>query len=159
VRKRYDEAFAAISPSCFACVNLYLDPDEAPKATAAEQRARLRSGLERLGERIGRVARLEDVIRSVEPSDPRLHIVDHPRHAAFSLLALPDAAGAAASCEARLANGDTMPEDDAPGQAYGRYYASALQFVPRAGETAVLYLGWVRDGGRWRIFAYRIITP
>jgi len=158
VRKRYDEAFATISPECYACVNLYLDPGEAPKTTPAEQRARLRAGLERLGERVGPITRLEDVIEGVGPTDPRMRIVDHPRSAAFGLIGLPDWAGEAAACEARVARGDDAAADG-PEQGFGRYYASAFQFIPKAGETAVLYLAWAREGNRWLIFSYKLIVP
>lgn len=42
---------------------------------------------------------------------------------------------------------------------FGRYFASALQVRVRAGETAVLYLGWTKEDGAWRIFSFKVIEP
>ena len=87
-----------------------------------------------------------------------MRILDHRRSAAFGLIGLPDWAGLALACEARLASGDA-PLTDGTAQGFGRYYASALRFMPREGETAVLFLGRVRQDDRWRIFWYKLIEP
>jgi hypothetical protein len=158
VGKRYDEAFDVFEPTCYPCVNLYLGPDEAAPKTLDEQRARLRLGLEQLGERVGPVTRLEDIIKGVEPVEPRLHLVDHARQATFSLFALPGWVGVASECEARLTHGDVLPQEGAD-QSYGRYYATAVQFIVRSGQSAVFYLGWEKKEGTWRIFAFKIIEP
>ena len=98
VRKDYDEAAGLIASGAYACVNLYLDPGEAPKATPAEQLARLRAGLERVGVSTGSARRLEDVIASVETSDPRFGSVEHARSRAFLVLAVhPEVAQPSAS--------------------------------------------------------------
>jgi len=160
VGKRYDEAFGYFSPRCYACINLYLDPGEAAAETADAERARLRAGVERLGERAGRVERLEDIIQGVEPADPRVRIVEHPREEAYAILALPDWAGPVSECAARLARGDTpATEPESGGQGFGRYYATAMQFRTRAGATAVLYLGWTKEDGAWRIYAFKVVEP
>jgi len=160
VGKRYDEAFDYFSPRCYACINLYLDPGEAAAETADAERARLRAGVERLGERAGRIARLEDIITGVEPADPRVRVVEHPRERAYAILALPDWAGPVSDCAARLARGDTpAAEPEGGGAGFGRYYATAMQFLTRAGATAVLYLGWTREDGAWRIYAFKVVEP
>lgn len=158
VGKRYDRAFTVISPRCFPCVNLYLDPGEASPKTLDEQRARLRFSLERLGEWVGPVRRLEDIVKGVEPVDPRIRLVEHARHATFALLALPGWVGLAADCEARLSRGEAAAPEGAD-QSYGQYYATAVQFIVQSGETAVLYLGWRKEEGAWRIFTFKVIEP
>ena len=70
VRKNYDDASALISPQAYACVNLYLDPGEPPKSTAAEQLARLRAGLERVSVQAGPGKPLEQIL---SPSNRPMH--------------------------------------------------------------------------------------
>jgi hypothetical protein len=82
IRKDVDGAMGLISSRAYGCVNLYLDPDEPPKATPGQQLARLRAGLERVGMQVGAAARLDEVIASVEPSDRRFGLVDHPKRKA-----------------------------------------------------------------------------
>jgi hypothetical protein len=159
VRKTYDEAVAVIAPEAYACVNLYLDQGETPKTSVAEQSARLRAGMQRVSDQVGAAARLEEVIESVEPTDPRLRVVDQPRIDAFHLLGVPDWMGPTLTCEARLARGDTAATDEGADRDYGSYYISALRFVNRGEPGAVLVLGWRRETDAWRIFSFKVIEP
>ena len=157
VRKNYEEAVTLIAPEASACVNLYLDQGESPKTNVAEQSARLRAGLERAGRQAGSVARLEDILQPVPPTDPRLRVVDHPRIKAFQVVDVPDWMGPTLACEARLARGDTTAIEEGAERGYGRYYISALRFVNHGEPGAVLALGWRRDADGWRIFSFKII--
>ena len=159
VRKNYDEAVAIIAPEAYACVNLYLDPGESPKTSVAEQSARLRAGLERVSAQAGSVPRLEDIIQPVEPTDPRMRIVDHPRNKAFQVVGVPDWMGPTLTCEARLARGDTAATEEGADRDYGSYYISALRFVNQGEPGAVLALGWRREADAWRIFSFKVIDP
>ena len=71
VDKEYDEAFGFFVPRSYACVNMDLAPDEAPTDDPEEQRSRLQQGIERLGDFIGEIDKLEDVLEHVEPSARR----------------------------------------------------------------------------------------
>ena len=157
IRKQYDEALALVSPAAYPCVNLYLDRGSAPRTTAAEQVASLRRGLERVSAGIGSVERLDGIIHKVEPVDPRLRVVDHPRSAAFGLLGVPDSMGPAMSCDAPANRGRAAAAQDGPDQGYGKYFVEALRFVNTTGEGAVLALGWIQDGQGWRIYSLTIV--
>jgi hypothetical protein len=159
VRKNYDEAVTIISPGAYACVNLYLDAGEGPKTSATEQLARLRAGLERVGAQAGSVPRLEDIIQPVEPTDPRLRIVDQPRNKAFQVVGVPDWMGPTLTCEARLARGDAAATEEGADRDYGRYYVSALRLVNQGEPGAVFALGWRREADAWRIFSFKVIDP
>jgi hypothetical protein len=159
IRKDYDEAAALIASRAYACVNLYLDAGEPPKATPAEQLARLRAGLERVGVSTGSARRLEDVIASVETSDPRFGRVEHARSRAFLVLAVPEATGPTLGCDAPADDAAAAAVETATGPGYGRYYVSAMRFT-FAGDTGpVLALGWLRDGATWRIFSFKVFAP
>ena len=159
VQKNYGEALALVSPQAYACVNLYLDPGEPPKATAAEQAARLGAGMERVSVQAGPGQQLEQMIESVDASDPRMGVVEHPRGKAFRLLAIPDWMGPTQACEARLARGDIAATEEGAERGYGNYYLSALRFTSADEPGAVLALGWARDAGAWRIVSFKIIEP
>ena len=159
VRKNLDEAIAIIAPEAYACVNLYLDPAESPKTSVAEQSARLRAGLERVSERAGAVAQLEAFMQPVQPADPRMRVVDHPRIKAFQVVGVPDWMGSTLTCAARLAGGDTAAAEEGADRDYGSYYISAFRFVNQGEPGAVLALGWRRDADAWRIFSFKVIEP
>ena len=159
VRKNYDDASALISPQAYACVNLYLDPGEPPKSTAAEQLARLRAGLERVSVQAGPGKPLEQIIEPVEPSDARMGVVDHPRRTAFTLVAEPDWMGPSQACEVRLQRGDVAATEEGAERGYGKYYLAAMRFATTDAAGAVLVLGWTRDADAWRIVSFKIIEP
>jgi hypothetical protein len=159
LRKNVDEAATAISPNAGACVNLYLDPGEAPKATAAEQSARLKAGMQRVSAQVGAASRLEDIIESVVPTDTRFRIVNQPRRKAFQLVGAPHWMGPTLACEARLAGGDTVATEEGADRGYGKYYISALQFLNGGVPGGVLALGWQREGDAWRIYSFKVIEP
>jgi hypothetical protein len=159
VRKTYDGAAAAIAPEAYACINLYLDQGERPMTGVAEQSARLMRSLERVSDQVGAAVKLEELIESVEPTDPRLRVVEQPRISAFHVLGVPDWMGPTLTCEARLSRGDMAATDEGADRDYGSYYISALRFLNKGEPGAVLILGWRREADAWRIFSFKVIEP
>ena len=158
VDNAYDEAFASFLPESYACVNLDLALAQQPTDDPREQARRLRDGLADFGAFLGDVRALEDVLEPVVPWDTRLRIVDHARSDAFAMLAVPNWVGERSSCEARLARDDDAAPAGEDGE-YGRIYASAIRTDTRAGQPAVLYLGWIKEAASWRIFTYKVVDP
>lgn len=39
---------------------------------------------------------------------------------------------------------------------FGTYYLTTFRIRTVAGETTPLTLAWLQEGGRWRIFAYKL---
>lgn len=158
VRKDYDRTLGYFSRRSYACVNLLRDPEQEPYRSEAEQMARLRLALERTGDTLGEVSRLEDVVEGVEPWDPRVRIVEHDRSAAFALFGLPGWAGEAADCRSMVAREGRSAEQGTD-DSFGRYFASSLKVETYSGEPAVLYLAWEKEQGSWRIFAFKVVEP
>ena len=158
VRKDYAATFAALSRRCYPCADLFLPEGQAPAGSAQAQARSLRERIASAGERVGKVARLEDVIAAAEPVDPDVRIIDHPHERAFALLSITNGQGDAADCARRLRSPSPPPLEE-QASARGRYYAAAFHVETAAGEPAVLYLGWTREEGAWRVFAYDIVLP
>jgi len=158
VEKKYDEAFSFFTPDSYECVNLDLAEGQGTTDDTEEQRTRLREGVGSFSDAIGPISKLEDAIDGVEPWDPRMHLVEHPRREAFGLIALPDWAGEQSTCSSMVAR-DGVPATEAENKDYGRFFASALRADTAAGQPAVLYLAWAKQDGEWRIFAYRVENP
>jgi hypothetical protein len=158
VRKDYERAFSYISPSCYPCTDVVRDPGTPAAGSLEAQAAQLRRAIAAVGERLGKVSRLEDAIAGVEAVNPDARLLSHPREAAFTLLELDDQLGKDADCQRRL-EGAARSGPAAQERAYGTYYAAAFRIQTAAGEPAVLYLGWKRDADAWRLFAYDVQTP
>lgn len=156
--KDYDRAMSYLSPRSYECVRLLGEPGDAMLQTPEEQRARLRSGIERTGTALGPIAGLEDAIGSVEPWAPQVRLIEHPRSAAWALFGLSDWDGQQADCRRMVEQGGARAAKGED-KSYGRYFVSAFQFRTRAGEPASLYLGWEKEEDAWRIFAFKIEKP
>ncbi len=140
------------------CANLELHAGESTLSSAAELRARIESGMERLSNGIGQPNELEDVIQSVRPMNSEVRLVTHPRETAFSLLAIPDHIGVTMDCRREWE--DEQSEPPAEGEEiYGNHYLVVFQFRPKAGEgPAVHKLHWAREDGQWRIMAFHTLV-
>lgn len=158
VEKKYDEVFGFFMPSTYECVNLNLAEGQVAIDDPEEQRSVLRVEIERLGDFVGEIDELEDVLDSVEPWHPRVRVIEHPLSGAFGMMALPDWAGEQADCGLRVAR-DGAAAAEGENKGFGRYFASALRVDTSSGQPAILYLGWVKQDGEWRIFSYKVENP
>jgi len=159
ISKNDKEALAVVSSDAYACVNLDPDPGEAPRASASEQLARLKAGLERVSRTTGSIRQLDGVIESVDPADSRPRVVEHSRSRIFGLIGVPDWMGPTLSCSVRLIRGDTGYTEEGADQGYGRYFVLAIRFLNATGKGAVRALAWARDDQGWRIYSFKIIEP
>lgn len=160
VEKNIDEAMNYIAPSFLPCINLDLDAGETPLDSPAEQKERIRRGLEQTAEHLGAVSRLEQVIAGVDLWDPELREIIHEREDAYSLFSFSDRKGEAARCERRIDRKGTAEtsETETP-PSYGRFFGSSFSIQTVAGETVALLLGWTRQGDDWSIYTYRVVSP
>ncbi len=157
VKKRYRRALGYLASDCYPCVNLFRERDQQLKGPEEAKRALL-DGLQRTGELLGRVNRLEDAIESIDPEGDYLKFIKHEDEASLTLVSLPDWVGEAYSCEQRLA-GAEFPEDYDGPNLYDKYYASGFQVKGIYGDPAVLHLLWSKVGGNWRVVAYDVLRP
>ena len=71
---------------------------------------------------------------------------------------IPDWMAEDTTCQKRLEGAEATPLE-ARTPSYGRYYVSALRIDTVAGETVALLLGWTKEDGAWRIYAYKVAEP
>lgn len=153
VRKDYDAAFASISPQAYGCYDLERDPEK-PASTSPEDAGRkLRAGLEALGQSIGAIKKLDDVLVAAEPVHPAMRVMDHQFARVFSLAGIPNAAADTVECRARAA-GTPIPEP-MPLE-YGSAFVMTVRFKTKSGDAPVLRVLWRKENGAWRITSYAV---
>jgi hypothetical protein len=158
IRRDYDAAFRYLSPESYACYNLSRGPDQPAAASSEEAGRAIRTALERIGQIAGSTRRLDALIEAVDPVHARIRLVDHADARVFSLFGLPDALAEVEACATRELTQRLTTSTGAAAE-YGKAFGQALRFRTRGGETPVLRLLWLKDGGVWRIAAYDVVMP
>jgi hypothetical protein len=145
-----DRALSFFDEPAYACLTPFAD------GLVTADRASMRAMLE--GVRGTKAARstLRDAIRTIEPSQLDLAVIDHPQQGAFTLLPVPDRFGDGAVC------GQEMP-DRASLASQGTPVASGLRYVSyfqlnRPGDPAFLWMLWSSTGGSWTIRYWTLVT-
>jgi hypothetical protein len=156
IRKRYDAAFAVLTPETYACYNLLRGTDEQPANSPEEAARRIRGGLERVGNLVGSPKDLDDVVIAVPPVHETERLEQHPHANAFALSQVPDAFATYADCAFR-ASAAAVPAGLPP--VYGDFHVMGFRLRTEAGETPVLRVLWHWDERAWRIVTYDVETP
>jgi hypothetical protein len=156
VSRDVDKAFGYVSPKSYSCVNLYLQEGETRKDTEEEKAKRLREGLGRMDQIVGRGS-LDKLLSPVEFVHPDMRVVPHSQEAVFALGVVPDQIGDVFECSDVVSDQEpVLPED----LTYGNYYATSFQFELAEGEGGqVLQLLWAKESSQWKVIAYRVILP
>ena len=144
VRRQYDQALDVLSPHAFACLNVD-DDAESESLAADETRARLRELMEYAADELGSRASLSDAIVAAEPRDPSRTIVPHAFSREFMLTPVADREARQYLCGQNV----TPP-------AQPDYHGVVFTFRHVNGGT--LGLLWEREGSRWRLVSYRLMT-
>ena len=156
IRREYDDAFRYLSTKAYGCYDLVRGADQPASTSLEDAGRRIQAGIERVGESVGNVRRLEDILMPVEAQHAAVRVIDHPYENAFALGSIPNALGDASECAARV-GGFVMP-DPLP-LAYGDAYGMAIRFRMGGGEGASLLLLWRQEEGAWRIRSYDLELP
>ena len=114
--------------------------------------------MEQIGQRLPEVSSLEQIIQSVDVSNPAIFVVAHPNESAYTLVAAPDEIAEAFDCAART-RGEAFSSEGIAPLGYGNYFATGFQFRIEQGEGAALVLAWAQEDGQWKIYAYDVQTP
>jgi hypothetical protein len=156
VDRDYDKAFSYLSPRCYACYNLFRAADRPEAKSTEEAGQRLREGMERVGETLGRHESLANVLEPVEPVNAAVRVLTHPNDDVYTLVSFPDAVIEFADC-ANRSSGVVIPRElpRVYGKAFGTYFRLRLA----GGEAPVLRFLWTREGGDWMVTAYDIELP
>jgi hypothetical protein len=156
IRKDYDSAFRYLSPRAYGCYDVVRGADQPASTSVEDAGRRIRAGIERIGESVGNLRRLEDVLMPVEVRHVAVRVMDHAYQNAFVLGSIPNALGDASECAARV-GGFVMP-DPLP-LVYGDAFGMAIRFRTGGGEGASLLLLWRQEEGAWRIRSYDLELP
>lgn len=156
IAKDYDGAFKYLADSSYACYDLARAPDEPPSASTAEAAQKVRSALQRTGDRLGKRSGLDTTISSTALVHPALRPLAHKFSRDYTLAAVPTALGAAVDCAARLRG---EPFTGKIGLDYGTLFVMAFQLRSETRDAPVLRTLWRKDAGEWRVIAYGVETP
>jgi hypothetical protein len=157
IKKDYDAAFGFISKKCYACYDLERDPAQPASTSPDDAGQKIRAGLQRTGDQVGKIASLDAVLSGVQPTHPAARIADHPHSTTFTLTSIPIALANAAECDARKSGRIVIP-DPLPLE-YGDAYLLLFRLRTESGEGPVLRTLWHREDGAWRIMSYDVESP
>ena len=156
IRKNYDAAFRALSTRSYGCYDLERGPDAPPSASFDDAGRRIRAGLERVGEWVGKPPNLEAIVEAAEPLHPSIRVMDQPYSRTFSLTSFPAALADVVECEARARG--AVPPDPLPLE-YGQAFGMTFRFRTQGGEAPVLRLLWRKEDNSWRVTSYDVELP
>jgi hypothetical protein len=145
VRRQYDQALDVLSSQAYACLNLDDNAGSEP-LSADRAQAELRELMEYVWQELGERASLTDAIVAVTPSDPSRTILSHAFSREFALTPANDRQSRQYRCGQSVA------------PASAQHYYEVL-FTFRRENAGTMTLLWNREGQRWRLVSYRLVTP
>jgi hypothetical protein len=145
VRHQYDQALQFLSSRAYACLTLG-DDARGQVLDATGARRELRRIMEYATGKLGPRANLTSAAIAFTPRDPKREVIEHTFRREFLLTPLSEAQARPFLCDAGAA---------AP--AGGEYVGAVFQF--RAAGGSALGLLWTREGGTWKLVAYRPLNP
>jgi hypothetical protein len=158
IRKDYGSTSQYLSERSYACYNLMRDPEQPEATSTADAALKIRAAIERAGQEAGTAAGLDQLLSSVEPVHPAVHLLYHRYARTFALTSLPTALAEAMDCSAR-AKGQQFTGVTASDSDYGTAFGMNVRVQAAGGEAPVLRLLWLKENGKWRIAAYDVEAP
>ena len=158
IRKDYGSTFQYLSERSYACYNLMRDPEQPEATSTADAALKIRAAIERAGQEAGTAAGLDQLLSSVEPVHPAVHLLYHRYARTFALTSLPTALADAMDCATR-AKGPQFTGVTGSGANYGTAFGMNVRVQAAGGEAPVLRLLWLKENGKWRIAAYDVEVP
>ena len=158
IRKDYGSTFQYLSERSYACYNLMRDPEQPAATSTADAALKVRAAIERAGQEAGTARDLDQLLSSVEPVHPAVHLLYHRYARTFALTSVPTALADAMDCAAR-AKGPHFTGVTGSGADYGTAFGMNVRVQAAGGEAPVLRLLWLKENGKWRIAAYDVEAP
>jgi hypothetical protein len=144
IRRQYDQALDVLSSHAYACLNL--DDSAGSEPLSVDQaRLRLRELMSYSVDELGRTTSLTDAIVAAQPRDPARKVLDHAFSREFMLTPVDAREAQQYLCGQSV----TPPENPA-------YHGAVFTFRRENGGT--LGLLWNREGARWRLVSYRLMS-
>jgi hypothetical protein len=154
VEQKPNLTVAYFSPRSFPCL----------EEMASERRKSLEPGMVKVqlmvrlaafNNKVGKPAKVEEVLENVKPWNPRLKPVKNRYESQFLLVAVPNDIAAAADCAERNAV-EPAPAKKEPSKKYGDYFGSAFRLKAGDSRGSTVYFLWSKEGNYWKIVASKI---
>jgi hypothetical protein len=145
IRRRYDQALDVLSPQAYACLDLDGNGGSEPLRTD-RVRAELREVMEDTSDQLGTSASLTDAIAAVQPPAQSRAIISHAFSREFVVISVNAAEAMQYGCGQSAAQ-----------PAKSTYHEVIFRF--RREDSGTMALLWRREGQRWRLLSYRLLTP
>lgn len=155
IKDDFTRAASYFSPSCFQCIDLYLEDGETPPSSAEEQASYIRNSLAAVGQEVGSIDRLEAALEPVTPEHDGLQPIPNSNSNAYSLVAVPDYLADAFRCTAHSKGHPYMGEGSRLAT-YGQYYATLFELRTPGEQAAAMTLLWGKENGSWKVLAYEL---
>jgi hypothetical protein len=141
VARKPNLAAAYVSTQAYPCVNQASGSEDQPIGREAVP-LKLWNDLEETNFLLGKPAKLQDAVESVDVADPALRPISHQQAAIFHLAKVPDDVAAQLDC-----SGSTT----SPPRKYGTYYGSTFRIKTPGERGAPIFLVWRQEQGYWKI--------
>ena len=158
VEQKPEHAAAYFSPISASC----LDPDAANGAPVNFGIARYRivKRMRALNQRLGRVAKLEDVVTEDRLKNPKLRPMKQPYQKLFTLYEVPNRLAIAFECSNRRAMRDyRQARVSGTEDKYGKYFGSVMRLGPSGQKGSTIAVLWGKQTGFWEILAWEVEPP
>ena len=144
---------AYFSPRSFSCLEEMASKRGKPFEPGIVK-AQLMVRLAAFNNKVGKPAKVEEVLENVKPWNPRLKPVKNRYESKFLLFAVPNDIAAAVDCAEQNAVEPTPAKKEAS-KNYGDYFGSAFRLKAGDSKGSTVYFLWSKEGNYWKIVALK----
>jgi len=149
VDQRPDVAAPYFAESAFRCREL----EGGPSVDIGMAKFSLMMGLKEANQRIGKVAKLSDVIEGVRLTGPRGKVIAQPYESEFMLYDVREDLAEQMKCLNRI-DPDNLSPKAVNSKSFGKYVGSVFKFKLTGQETETVAVLWAKNNGYWKIISY-----
>ena len=145
---------AYLSPRSFPCLEEMASKRGQPLEPGM-MKAQLMVRLAAFNNKVGKPAKVEEVIENVKPWNPRLKPVKNRYESEFLLFAVPNDIAAAVDCAEQNAV-EPAPAKKESSKKYGDYFGSAFRLKAGDSKGSAVYFLWNKEGNYWKIVVIKM---
>jgi hypothetical protein len=154
IEQKPNLAVAYLSPRSFPCIEEMASERGKPLERGIVK-PQLMIRMAAFNSKVGKPAKVEDVLENVKPWNPRFKPVKNRYESQFLLFEVPNDFAAAADCSERNAVEPASAKNE-PSKKYGDYFGSAFRLKAGASKGSTVYFLWSKEGDYWKIVALKI---
>lgn len=145
---------AYFSPRSFPCLEEMASRRGQPLEPGM-MKAQLMVRLAAFNNKVGKPAKVEEVLENVKPWNPRLKPVKNRYESQFLLFAVPNDIAAAVDCAGENAVEPASAKKESS-KKYGGYFGSAFRLKAGDSKGSAVYFLWNKEGNYWKIVGLKI---